>query len=214
MNTHIEGLTNSRPSPWQRCLSIPLQRISRDIFVTDERRILYARPEEIRYREPVHEITVRIATSGDWEKLYRMRPVLKKLFVRLRKNHLPVIIAVFRNTIIGHSCVEFQPEYPFYRFIALRPAEAWSHDSYILPFFRGKGILSMMYACKAELLTNWGIRKVYVDVPAGNLSSILAHEKLGFKEINRMIYTKFFFCEQLRFTFPRGDHFPWELKTG
>lgn len=185
---------------WIDLLTIPLRRVLSKIFTFKREIILYrSLVDSFPYRKSNTGIDVRKARKDDLEKLGVIRPNMK-LFRGWLENDSLFLIALDGDRVIGYSCTEFHPIKPLDKVMELKSDEAWGHNAFILPEYRGKGIYSILFSLGVQMLKEQGVNKVFGSIDFRNHRSMKIHKKFGGKEVGRVTYLNFLGFEKIWFS--------------
>jgi len=97
-------------------------------------------------------------------------------------------LAAFENEhVIGYEWFSSMPEHVEERFgyrFAIPTDSLYAYDAYVLERYRGKGVWRQLILAGESLMRNYGRRRLIAHIDHGNLASISAHRRVGFKHVS------------------------------
>jgi ribosomal protein S18 acetylase RimI-like enzyme len=146
------------------------------------------------------EIPVNIDTNStkktiDWLKKQKHSWVINanEIKIALKYNHCWAS-AKINKKIIGSIKIGYSKVYisDYEKVFDLSEKTAFIYDTYVLEEYRKKGVAKLLISEAVKYLKNKGYAKVGCHIPAWNIASINAYEKIGFKKMKYIRYIKIF----------------------
>jgi hypothetical protein len=143
----------------------------------------------------LESIRTRVAGTADLPALKRFQDRGEEYAARFRKGDR-VVVAEWNDEMVGMEWIEFgrehyedEDEYHF----PLPGGSAWAYDGYIVPTYRGKGVLTSMEDEVVRDLRQRSFHTTYLMVKIWNRASINSQIRNGYRISRHVVFIRFLF---------------------
>lgn len=138
------------------------------------------------------DATVRVATSEDLDGLVACRDKRNTFIKRFACNDI-CLVASNEGQIVGYEWFSTRSEQIEERYgyaIPIPPDAIYAYDAYVAESARGQGVWTRIMAATGLLLKTSARQKLIAHIDLGNLESVAAHARLGFRPVRAYLYLR------------------------
>ena len=157
--------------------------------------------EPIIVPQPRLPITIRLATIADLDRFDGIATFseIKAYVKRFARGHI-CFIALHQDQLVGYNWVtpEVDPELEGAP-VRLQPGDAYVGYAFMVPAYRGQGIMPALIAHRSRYLQERGYQRVIAIADVKNQAVLATCRKVGYREIDRATFQRILWWRTFRY---------------